>query len=147
MSSTDGLASANFTELTVEIVAAYVANNSVQAANLPALIESVYTAVSGLTQPAKPASESSTPAVNPKRSIQAGHIVCLEDGKTFKSLKRHLRTDHGLTPDEYRTKWGLPRDYPMVAPEYAAKRSALAKKMGFGKKRKAAPSKAKRGKA
>ena len=75
-----------------------------------------------------------TPAVNPKRSVFPDHIVCLEDGKKFKSLKRHLATDHGLTPDEYRAKWGLPADYPMVAPSYSATRSALAKSSGLGRK-------------
>jgi predicted transcriptional regulator len=81
--------------------------------------------------------EPQKPAVNPKRSVHDDHIVCLEDGKRFKSLKRHLSTHYGLTPDEYRAKWGLPADYPMVAPAYAAARSALAKKMGLGRKAKA----------
>lgn len=126
--------SANFTELTAEIVAAYVANNPVPAASLAGLITTVHTAVSGLSQPAAPAPAALTPAVNPKRSVQPDYIVCLEDGKRFKSLKRHLMTRYGLTPEEYRTKWSLPHDYPMVAPNYAAARSKLAKSMGLGRK-------------
>ena len=117
-------------ELTAEVVAAYVSNNSVQAANLPELIASVHGAVSGLGAP--PVEPTQEPKVNPKRSVFPDYIVCLEDGKRFKSLKRHLATDFGLTPDEYRAKWNLPRDYPMVAPNYAAARSALAKRMGLG---------------
>lgn len=125
--------SANFTELTAEIVAAYVANNPVPAASLAGLIATVHTAVSGLSEPAAPAPVLS-PAVNPKRSVQPDYIVCLEDGKRFKSLKRHLMTRYGLTPEEYRAKWSLPHDYPMVAPNYAAARSKLAKSMGLGRK-------------
>lgn len=128
------LASANFTGLTAEIVAAYVANNSVPAANLADLIATVHTAVSGLSRPAAPTVAALSPAVNPKRSVQPDYIVCLEDGKRFKSLKRHLMTHYGLTPEEYRAKWGLPHDYPMVAPNYAAARSELAKSMGLGRK-------------
>jgi predicted transcriptional regulator len=116
-------------------VSAYVANNSVQAANLSALIASVHTAVSGLGMPAP--EQAPLPAVDPKRSVQPDFIVCLEDGKRFKSLKRHLMTHYGLTPNEYRAKWGLPANYLMVAPNYAAARSTLAKKMGFGRKPKA----------
>lgn len=128
------LPAALFTELTASIVSAYVANNSIPADNLPELIATVHSAVSVLSQPAAPAVETPTPAVNPKRSVHADYIVCLEDGKRFKSLKRHLATHFNLTPEEYRTKWGLPRDYPMVAPNYAAARSNLAKKMGLGRK-------------
>src|SRR5689334_9284895 len=120
-----------FTELTADIVSAHVANNPVPAGNLTELIATVHSAVSGLSNPAAPAVEAPTPAVNPKRSVQADYIVCLEDGKRFKSLKRHLMTHYELTPEEYREKWGLPRDYPMVAPNYAAARSALAKSMGL----------------
>ena len=126
--------SANSTELTAEIVAAYVANNPVPAANLADLIATVHTAVSGLSQSTAPAVAAPTPAVNPKRSVHADYVVCLEDGKRFKSLKRHLMTHYELTPEAYREKWGLPRDYPMVAPKYAAARSELAKKMGLGRK-------------
>ena len=126
--------SANLTELTAEIVSAYVANNPVPTASLAGLIGTVHAAVSGLSQPAAPAAVALTPAVNPKRSVHADYIVCLEDGKRFKSLKRHLSTHFGLTPEEYRAKWALPNDYPMVAPNYAAARSELAKSMGLGRK-------------
>jgi predicted transcriptional regulator len=125
----------NLTTLTAEIVSAYVANNSVQAANLSALIASVHSAVSGLDVRAP--EEAPVPAIDPKRSVRPDYIVCLEDGKRFKSLKRHLMTHFGLTPEEYRTKWNLPRDYPMVAPNYTAARSELAKSMGLGRKPKA----------
>lgn len=128
---------ANFTELTADIVSAYVANNSVPTANLAELIATVHSAVSGLSRYPVEAVHSPTPAVNPKRSVHADYIVCLEDGKRFKSLKRHLMTHYELTPEAYREKWGLPRDYPMVAPNYAAARSALAKSMGLGRKPKA----------
>src|SRR5688572_29458801 len=124
-----------FTELTADIVSAYVRNNPVPAANLADLIATVHTAVSGLSNLAAPAAEAPTPAVNPKRSVHADYIVCLEDGKRFKSLKRHLATHYDLTPDEYRQKWGLPHDYPMVAPNYAAARSDLAKRMGHDQRR------------
>ena len=122
-----------FIELTADIVSAYVGNNPVPAAQLPELIASVSGAVLKLGGSiAQPAAEPLVPAVNPKRSIFPDHIICLEDGKKFKSLKRHLRTDFGLSPDEYRAKWGLPADYPMVAPNYSATRSALAKSSGLG---------------
>src|SRR5262245_1213955 len=123
--------SASFAELTSDIVSAYVGNNSVPAANLSELIATVYQAVAGLSQHKAPAVEPQTPAVNPKRSVHPDHIVCLEDGKRFRSLKRHLTANHGLTPEEYRSKWNLPADYPMVAPNYAATRSELAKKLGL----------------
>lgn len=121
-------------ELTTDIVSAYVSNNSVPHADLASLIASVSAALSGLPHDTKIETPSQTPAVNPKRSVHADYIVCLEDGKKFKSLKRHLSTHHGMTPDEYRAKWELPADYPMVAPAYAAARSELAKKMGLGRK-------------
>ena len=130
------LSTPNYTELTAEIVAAYVANNPVPASNLSELIATVHQAVSGLGKPSVPSVEAQTPAVNPKKSVHADYIVCLEDGKRFKSLKRHLMTHYGLSPEEYRVKWGLPHDYPMVAPNYAAQRSELAKKMGLGRKAK-----------
>lgn len=126
-----------FTELTADIVSAYVANNPVPAGNLTELIATVHSAVSGLSKSAALAAEALTPAVNPKRSVHADYIVCLEDGKRFKSLKRHLMTRYELTPEAYRENWGLPRDYPMVAPNYAAARSELAKSMGLGRKPKA----------
>lgn len=127
-------------ELAAEIVSAYVSNNPVPVGELPAFIISVHSALASLSGAAKeePAPEQK-PAVNPKKSVHPDYIVCLEDGKRFKSLKRHLMTHYGLTPDEYRAKWNLPSDYPMVAPNYAAARSALAKKMGLGRKPDAKP--------
>jgi predicted transcriptional regulator len=125
--------------LASEIVVAYVSNNPVPRTELPALIADVHAAIERLRSSAIKESEVKlTPAVPVKRSVSSDHIVCLEDGKAFKSLKRHLATRHGLTPDEYRLKWNLPRDYPMVAPAYAEARSSLAKSMGLGRKR-AAP--------
>jgi predicted transcriptional regulator len=123
-------------ELAVDIVAAYVSNNAVSVADLPTLIGAVHTALGrvGSTAPEAPV-EAPKPAVNVKKSITPDYIVCLEDGKKFKSLKRHLRTQYSMTPDDYRDKWGLPFDYPMVAPNYAAARSSLAKKMGLGQQR------------
>lgn len=136
-------------ELTAEVVSAYVSNNPVPAAELPALIAQVHQSLSGLATGQVAAQEEPLkPAVNPKRSVHNDHIICLEDGKKFKSLKRHLMTHYGLTPEQYREKWNLPRDYPMVAPSYAATRSELAKKMGLGRKAKdAAPAKGRRKKA
>ena len=129
-------AGADLIDLTADIVSAYVSNNSVQVTDLPALIGDVHRALTntqmGLNEPEP---EPLKPAVNPKKSIFPDYIVCLEDGKKFKSLKRHLRTHYDLSPEEYREKWGLPADYPMVAPNYAAARSALAKKMGLGQQR------------
>ena len=124
-----------FIDLTAEIVSAYVGNNPLPASGLPDLIASVSASVRKLASSSVvKEAVALTPAVNPKRSVFPDHIVCLEDGKKFKSLKRHLATDHGLTPDEYRAKWGLPADYPMVAPSYSATRSALAKSSGLGRK-------------
>ena len=123
-------------DLAADIVSAYVSNNTVPAAELPALIANVHRALAGTNHGATVAEpEPLKPAVNPKKSVFPDHIVCLEDGKKFKSLKRHLRTHYDLSPEEYREKWGLPADYPMVAPNYAAARSALAKKMGLGQQR------------
>lgn len=126
-------------ELAVDIVSAFVSNNSVPASELPTLISSVHATLGRLTQTVveeKP--EPLTPAVSIKRSITPDYIVCLEDGKKFKSLKRHLRTRYEMTPDQYRAKWNLPSDYPMVAPNYAAARSELAKNMGLGQQRRKA---------
>jgi predicted transcriptional regulator len=126
----------DFIELAADIVAAFVSNNSVPIADLPALISSVHATLGKLNQSApeeKP--EPLTPAVSVKRSITPDYIVCLEDGKKFKSLKRHLRTRYDMTPEQYRTKWNLASDYPMVAPNYAAARSELAKNMGLGQQR------------
>ena len=128
-------------ELAAEIVSAFVSNNPVPAAQLPALIGAVHDAltksVSGTATQQAP-EEPKEPAVPIKRSVQPDYIICLEDGKRFKSLKRHLRTVYDLTPDQYRAKWGLPADYPMTAPNYAAARSELAKSMGLGARRKTA---------
>jgi predicted transcriptional regulator len=131
-------AGTNLVELATGIVSAYVSNNSVRISELPGLIAEVHRALNGTHAAAnkpEPEPEPLKPAVNPKKSVFADYIVCLEDGKKFKSLKRHLRTDYDLTPEAYREKWGLALDYPMVAPNYAAARSAMAKKAGFGQKR------------
>ncbi|WP_306118151.1 MULTISPECIES: MucR family transcriptional regulator [unclassified Roseitalea] len=122
-------------ELTAEVVSAYVGNNPVAAGDLPTLISQVHNALGKTTAGAEAEPEAKpTPAVNPKRSVTRDYIICLEDGKKFKSLKRHLMSHYGLTPQEYREKWGLPADYPMVAPSYAEQRSKLARKMGLGRK-------------
>jgi MucR family transcriptional regulator, transcriptional regulator of exopolysaccharide biosynthesis len=124
-------------QLTANIVSAYVSNNTVSSAEISALISQVYSAlmrVSNGTAVAAPAGRLA-PAVPIKRSITAGYLICLEDGKKFKSLKRHLRTQYQMTPDQYRAKWNLPPDYPMVAPNYAAVRSQLARQMGLGQQR------------
>lgn len=124
-------------ELTTTIVSAYVSNNTVVAGDLPTIINDVHEALSRASVNAsQPPVEEFKPAVPVKRSVTPEYIVCLEDGKKFKSLKRHLRTHYNMSPEEYREKWGLPHDYPMVAPNYAAARSALAKKMGLGQRRK-----------
>jgi len=132
----DPTADADLIDLAADIVSAYVSNNTVPTSDLPALIADVHQALSsthmGLNEPEP---EPLKPAVNPKKSVFPDFIICLEDGKKFKSLKRHLRTHYDLSPEEYRDKWGLPSDYPMVAPNYAAARSALAKKMGLGQQR------------
>ena len=131
----------NYIELAADIVSAFVSNNSVPVTELPALIGSVHDALtkvaSGSAQ--QPAEETKAPAVPIKKSVQPDYIVCLDDGKRFKSLKRHLRTVYNLTPDQYRAKWGLAHDYPMVAPNYAAARSELAKQMGLGARRRKRP--------
>lgn len=125
----------DYLTLSVDIVSAFVSNNPVPAPELPGLLAAVHAAPHGLGQPAAASTEELRPAVSVRRSGQPDFIVCLEDGKKFKSLKRHLRTHYNLTPDEYRQKWGLPADYPMVAPNYAAARSSLAKSMGLGHQR------------
>ena len=118
---------------TADIVTAFVTKNSVPAAELPHLIQAVHTALARLGQGAEePAAEAKTPAVSIKKSVGADFIICLEDGRKFKSLKRHLKSKYSLSPEEYRAKWSLPKDYPMVAPSYSASRSALAKEMGLG---------------
>ena len=123
-------------ELAAEIVSAYVSNNSVTASELPGLINEVFVALTRVGTPiAEVASEPLKPAVSVKKSVNTDYIICLEDGKKFKSLKRHLRTQYNMSPEQYREKWGLPADYPMVAPNYAAARSRLAKEMGLGQQR------------
>ncbi|MCJ2031008.1 MucR family transcriptional regulator [Methylobacterium sp. J-043] len=128
--------------LVVDIVSAYVGNNSLAVGELPGLITSVHGALAQLSnKPSEPEEPALTPAVSIRRSIQQDFLVCLEDGKKFKSLKRHLRTRYNLSPDEYRARWNLPDDYPMVAPSYAATRSELARTMGLGQQRRKWPSK------
>jgi predicted transcriptional regulator len=135
---------ANFIELAADIVSAYVANNSVRTGDLPELIGSVHAALQNVANPAPAqATERPTPAVPVKKSVTPDAIISLEDGKPYKSLKRHI-TKLGMTPQQYREKWGLPKDYPMVAASYAARRSELAKTMGLGQKRKGAAPKAAR---
>ena len=125
---------AEYVEMTADIVSAYVSNSSVPVADLPALIQQVHRALAEAANGAQPqpAPAAQSPAVPVKKSITPDHLVCLEDGRKFKSLKRHLRTKYDISPDQYRAKWNLPKDYPMVAPNYAAARSALAKEMGLG---------------
>ena len=127
-------------ELAAQIVAAYVANNPVPQAELPKLIGETYRALGSAMDGEAPKEELAElrPAINVKKSITADFLICLEDGKKFKSLKRHLRSHFNLSPEQYREKWNLPADYPMVAPKYAEARSNLAKRMGLGQRRKSA---------
>lgn len=120
--------------LTSDIVAAHVSNNSVAVEDLPSLISNVYGALSGLGQAAPVVEERPEPAVSVRASVKPDYIVCLEDGKKLKMLKRHLMTHYNMTPEQYRQRWNLPADYPMVAPNYAEKRRELAKKIGLGRK-------------
>jgi predicted transcriptional regulator len=133
----DNTASPHYIELAAEIVSAFVSNNSIPMTDLPSLIGNVHSALrkvaSGNVEQPR---EELRPAVPVKKSITPDYIVCLEDGRKFKSLKRHLRSAYGMTPEEYRAKWGLPHDYPVVAPNYAKARSDLAKAMGLGQQRK-----------
>lgn len=123
-------------ELTAEVVSAYVSNNPVSTVDLPSLIGEVHAALTRVRGgPVEAPAEKQKPAVNPKKSVFTDYIICLEDGKKFKSLKRHLRTHYDLSPEEYREKWDLAPDYPMVAPSYAEARSKLAREMGLGRKR------------
>ncbi len=122
--------------MTAQIVSAYVSHNALSGTQIPEVIKTVFTTLN--TQKsgeAGAAREPAKPAVSIRKSITPEYIICLEDGKKLKMLKRHLRTTYGMTPEEYRAKWGLPADYPMVAPNYAAQRSAFAKKIGLGRKR------------
>ena len=126
----------NFIDLTANIVSAYVSNNPTPASDIPALIGQIHAALLKVsTGRAELPLEPAKPAVPVKKSMTADYLICLEDGKRFKSLKRHLRTQYSMTPEQYRDKWGLPADYPMVAPSYAVARSQLAKKMGLGQQR------------
>ena len=126
----------SFIDLTATIVSAYVGHNPTPAAELPGLINQVHAALVRVSNGRpEPVPEPAKPAVSVKKSMTAEYLVCLEDGKRFKSLKRHLRTQYSMTPEQYREKWGLPADYPMVAPNYAVARSQLAKKMGLGQQR------------
>ncbi|USI72610.1 MucR family transcriptional regulator [Sphingomonas morindae] len=120
--------------LTADIVAAHVAHNAVPLDQVAGLIRAVHEALAGLGAPAPAPATPLTPAVPIRASVKPDHIVCLEDGKKLKMLKRHLAAHYDLTPDQYRRKWNLPHDYPMVAPAYAARRSALAKEIGLGKR-------------
>lgn len=120
--------------LTTEIVSSYVANNTLGAHEITPVIEQVYKSLSGLGSAPSLAADRPQPAVPIKKSVQPDHIICLEDGKKLKMLKRHLKTAYNMTPEDYRERWGLPADYPMVAPNYAEKRSRLAKDIGLGTK-------------
>lgn len=124
----------NVLDLTAKIVSAHVSKNPVAIDALPGLIQAVYRSLSTAGDAEPPPVPTHTPAVPIKKSVFPDYIVCLEDGKKLKMLKRHLQTSYGMSPDAYRTKWGLPRDYPMVAPNYAATRSGLAKQIGLGRK-------------
>jgi predicted transcriptional regulator len=129
--------SSDLVELTADIVSAYVSNNAIVSADLPDLIDQTFDALKeSAAKEFQPLKEELNPAVPIKKSVTPDYIICLEDGKQFKSLRRHIRSSYNLTPEEYREKWGLPYDYPMVAPNYAASRSAMAKKFGLGRKRK-----------
>lgn len=122
-------------ELTADVVSAYVGNNPVSLNDLPGLITDVHAALGTASVAATGSATKQKPAVPPKKSVHHDYIICLEDGKQFKSLKRHIRTHYDLSPEEYREKWGLGHDYPMVAPAYAAARSRLAREMGLGRKK------------
>jgi predicted transcriptional regulator len=130
----------DLTSLTADIVSAYVAHNAISGEQLPSFIGSVYAALNrAAVQGTEPPKVELTPAVPVKKSVTNDYIICLEDGKKFKSLKRHLRTHYDLSPEQYREKWGLAHDYPMVAPAYASARSNLAKSMGLGRRRDGEP--------
>lgn len=133
-SESNGLRSDDILKLATEIVAAYVSNNPIPVSEVPAMIKSVHSTLGGLGGGLSGEIQlSQKPAIPVKRSVNPDFIVCLEDGKKLKMLKRYLRSNYGMTPEEYRSKWGLPADYPMVAPNYAAQRSEFAKKIGLGR--------------
>ncbi|HWK45383.1 MAG TPA: MucR family transcriptional regulator [Stellaceae bacterium] len=129
---TEEIESVDLLGLTTEIVAAHVSNNAVSVDDLPGLINQVYRSLASMGTPVEPIPEKPQPAVSIKKSIHPDYIVCLEDGKKLKMLKRHLKTSYNMTPEDYRERWGLPPDYPMVAPNYARQRSRLAKEIGLG---------------
>jgi predicted transcriptional regulator len=131
----DAAAPANFIELAADIVSAYVTKNSLPTSELPNLIKEVHSALMRVGNGAAEPVDTPKPAISVRKSITPDFLICLDDGKKFKSLKRHLRTHYNLTPEQYREKWGLPSDYPMVAPNYAKARSELAKEMGLGQQR------------
>ena len=132
----DNLPHAEVLQMTTQVVSAYVRHNSVGEAQIPEVIKSVYASLAGLDGHTEPGAKAKQkPAVPIKKSITDDYVICLEDGKKFKMLKRHLRTTYGLSPEDYRTRWGLGSDYPMVAPNYSKRRSAFAKKIGLGKRR------------
>ena len=131
---TEGANAGDLLALTTEIVAAHVSNNTVSVADLPTLINQVYQSLSTIGTAPAPAAERPQPAVSIKKSVHPDYIICLEDGKKLKMLKRHLKTAYDMTPEQYRERWGLPPEYPMVAPNYARHRSSLAKKIGLGTK-------------
>ncbi len=129
---TENSGSNDLLALTTEIVAAHVSNNTVPVGDLPQLIHQVYQSLAGIGKTTPTVTERPQPAVSVKRSVHPDYIICLEDGKKLKMLKRHLKTAYNMSPDEYRDRWGLPPDYPMVAPNYARQRSRLAKEIGLG---------------
>ena len=137
MENANSIDDAALVELTSDVVSAYVGNNPVQAGDIPSLIRDVHSALTTISaKGSEPEAEKPKPAVPVRKSITHDYLICLEDGKKFKSLKRHLKTHYDLSPEQYREKWGLPVDYPMVAPAYAEARSRLAKEMGLGRKAK-----------
>ncbi len=129
----DEVQNSDYLGLAVEIVSAYVSNNAMSSADLPAMIRTVHTTLVDLGKGTDTSEPDLTPAVPVKKSVTPDYIICLEDGKKLKMLKRYLRSQYGMTPEEYRARWGLPHDYPMVAPNYAAQRSKLAKQIGLGR--------------
>ncbi|UCI19280.1 MucR family transcriptional regulator [Mesorhizobium sp. B2-1-8] len=141
MSDQNEAQTADLVGLTADIVSAYVSQNPLPVAGLPDLIASIHSSLTNLGQRKVTELTKQEPATNPKRSVTPDYIICLEDGKKFKSLKRHLAVHYGLTPHDYREKWGLKPDYPMVAPNYAAQRSTLAKAAGLGRKPQPSPAK------
>ena len=134
MSDDKNSSSADLLRMTAEVAAAYVSNNSLPAADLTEVIRTIYASLQSLERSEGVATTSQKPMVPIKKSVTPDYIICLEDGKKLKMLKRHLRTAYRMTPEEYRAKWGLPADYPMVAPNYAEQRSVFAKRIGLGRK-------------